>query len=91
MRKRRTPHKVIQEEGLGWTHGHLGDWSETDVTKRYNVSGIPASFLIGPDGRIVARDLRGAALLEALERTLGDKKQIAKNRTILRIVIGNRL
>ena len=64
------PKGVVEKEGLDWTHGHLGDWPETEVAKQYNLSGIPASFLIGPDGRILAQDLRGSRLTEALEEAL---------------------
>jgi thiol-disulfide isomerase/thioredoxin len=50
-------------DGLGWAN---------KFAKKYGISGIPATYLIGTDGKIVATNLRGAALEEAV------KKHIAK-------------
>ncbi len=33
---------------------------------------MPETFLIGPDGRVLAKNLRGAALKEAIARALKD-------------------
>jgi thiol-disulfide isomerase/thioredoxin len=41
---------------LPWRHAMLGDWSTTDIPKRYAVSSIPAYVLIAPDGRILAQE-----------------------------------
>jgi hypothetical protein len=40
------------------------------VPDLYGVDGIPAVFLIGPDGRILARDLRGPAIEQAITKAL---------------------
>ncbi len=61
--------RVIKEKGLAWTHGLAGQFG-SGARARYDVRGIPSTFLIGPDGRILARDLRGAALKEAVARAL---------------------
>lgn len=36
----------------------------------YGVKGIPQNYLIGPDGKIVASNLRGEALHKKLEELL---------------------
>ncbi|HVU23928.1 MAG TPA: redoxin domain-containing protein [Opitutus sp.] len=46
-------------------------WSNK-LAKRYGVTAIPATYLLGPDGKIVAKDLRGPALEEELGRLLGE-------------------
>jgi hypothetical protein len=51
--------------------GFLGEWSDNKITPTYGVYGIPAIFLIGPDGKIVATDLRGAKIKEAVATALG--------------------
>jgi thiol-disulfide isomerase/thioredoxin len=33
-----------------------------DVVKAYHVEAIPQNFVVGPDGKIVARDLHGSDL-----------------------------
>jgi peroxiredoxin len=61
------------KNGMKWTQGFLGDWSEAKLPAAYGVRGIPATFLIGPDGRIIAKDLRGEALGKAVAKALGGK------------------
>lgn len=57
---------AIEKDGLPWTHvSDLQGWKNA-VAKQYNVRGIPANFLIDPEGKIVAKNLRG----DHLERTL---------------------
>jgi RNA polymerase sigma factor (sigma-70 family) len=65
------PRSYAEKNGLRWTQGFLGDWAKTKVPEDYGVSGIPAIWLIGPDGRIVAKDLRGTGIKKAVARALG--------------------
>jgi peroxiredoxin len=60
--------KAIQDDGLVWPNhvSELKHW-QSQAAKIYGVSGIPATFLIGRDGRIIAKNLRGAALENALK------------------------
>jgi thiol-disulfide isomerase/thioredoxin len=54
---------------------------QNPLAKKYNVTGIPAMFLIGKDGKVVSRNVRGEALEKALARLLGpaeDKTTEAK-------------
>ena len=60
--------KAIKDDELIWPY-HVSDlkfW-QSEAAKIYGVSGIPATFLIGKDGRIIAKNLRGAALENALK------------------------
>jgi peroxiredoxin len=59
--------KMIKQEHLSWTHVCEGGF-ESAVAKLYNVMGIPTTYLIGPDGRIAAKDLREHAIDEAVAR-----------------------
>lgn len=64
--------KAIQDDGLVWPN-HVSDlkyWS-SQAAAIYGVTSIPATFLIGKDGRIIAKNLRGEALGKALEELLG--------------------
>lgn len=60
----------VRSNGLNWTHGLLGDWKDTNVPESYGVNGIPAMFLIDPEGKIAATGLRGHAAMEAVEKAL---------------------
>ncbi|RYY55354.1 MAG: TlpA family protein disulfide reductase [Chitinophagaceae bacterium] len=54
--------EAIHRDRLGWTHvSDLQFWNNA-VAKQYNVESIPQNLLIGPDGKIIAKDLRGPAL-----------------------------
>ncbi|WP_231490719.1 redoxin domain-containing protein [Pedobacter sp. Leaf170] len=61
---------AIKADGLSWTHAsELKDFNGSTVRK-YQVQGIPASFIIAPDGKIVAKNLRGSELEAFLAKTL---------------------
>ena len=46
------------------------DEQSTKIRESYGIEGIPSIWLIGPDGKVVARDLRGKALREAVEAAI---------------------
>ncbi len=56
--KDEAPRQYIRENGLIWTHGFAGELT-MGVGLNYKVRSIPATFLIGPDGRILARTCAG--------------------------------
>jgi len=62
--------KAIKDDNLTWTHvSELKRWNGT-VSNKYKVDAIPASFIIDPQGKIAAKNLRSAALEEFLTKTL---------------------
>jgi len=64
------PRDYTKKNDIGWTQGFLGDWSKSTLPDRFGVQGIPAIFLIGPDGSIVAKDLRGDEIKAAIGKAL---------------------
>ena len=66
---RKAAHEKVMAD-LGITYPQLVDSTRT-ATDTYGVSGIPQIMLIGPDGTILARDLCGAAIEEAIINALG--------------------
>ena len=63
--------QAIKDDNLTWTHvSDLKFW-QNDVARLYKVEGIPQNFLIGPDGKIVGKNLRGEALQAKLCELLG--------------------
>lgn len=63
--------KAIEQDGLIW-NTHVSDllyWN-SEAAKTYKVQGIPTNWLIDGNGIIVASNLRGAALEQALEGQL---------------------
>ncbi len=60
---------AIEKDKLAWPN-HVSDlqyWS-SEGAKIYGVKSIPATFLIDKEGRILAKNLRGAALEEMLKK-----------------------
>lgn len=64
------PRKFVAEKALAWHQGFLGEWANGGVQHTYHVEAIPATFLIGPDGKLVAKDLRGIAIGSAVAQAL---------------------
>jgi thiol-disulfide isomerase/thioredoxin len=62
---------AITQDHLDWPY-HVSDLKKwgNEAAKRYKVTGIPASFLIGKDGTLIAKNLRGAALEQKLQEVL---------------------
>jgi thiol-disulfide isomerase/thioredoxin/protocatechuate 3,4-dioxygenase beta subunit len=67
------PAKYAKENALSWTQVYGGKIGE-GVAETYLVRPIPATFLIAPDGRVLAMNLRGPALKEAVRSALNDQK-----------------
>lgn len=60
--------KAIETDGLPWIHvSDLQGWKNV-VAGMYDVKAVPQNFLIGPDGVILAKNLRG----EELDKKLGE-------------------
>lgn len=59
--------KAIETDGLKWTQiSELNGWKNS-AALAYGVSAIPQNFLIGPDGTIVGKNLRGEDLEKKLK------------------------
>lgn len=57
---------AIQKDGMPWAHlSDLAGWA-SPVAMMYNLKAIPANFLLDPEGRIIAKNLRGQELEEKL-------------------------
>lgn len=63
--------KAIAEDNLTWKHvSDLQFWNSA-AAKLYNVTSIPFTLLIDPEGNIVEKKLRGKALADKLESIYG--------------------
>lgn len=62
--------RAIRNDNLTWTHvSDLRFW-QSAAAQQYGVTGIPKTFLIDKEGKIIAKDLRGPALEQKLEEVL---------------------
>lgn len=61
---------AIKMDGLDWSHvSDLQGWGNA-VAQQFQIYQIPQNFLIGPDGKVLGKNLRGAALERKLARVL---------------------
>jgi peroxiredoxin len=62
--------KAIDTDGLAWTQvSDLKGW-KNEAAQLYDIQAIPQNLLIGPDGRIVAKNVRGEELGQKLAAML---------------------
>ncbi|MFV0554712.1 MAG: TlpA family protein disulfide reductase [Mangrovibacterium sp.] len=65
--------KAIKDDGLVWNHvSELKGW-KGEVSALYGVKGIPHTVLIDREGTIIAKNLRGEALVNKLAELLEGK------------------
>jgi peroxiredoxin len=64
--------QAIQQDGLTWTHVSDLKYFQSEAAKTYDIQGIPYSLLVDKEGKIIAKNLRGAALEQKLEEVLGN-------------------
>lgn len=61
---------AIEKDQMNWSHiSNLLYWKDP-IARMYNVSSIPATFLIDENGVIIAKNLRGKALHNKLDEVL---------------------
>lgn len=60
--------EAIRNDRLGrWKHVSDLRYRDSEVVKQFGLTEIPASFLVDPDGRVIATNLRGEDLAKKLD------------------------
>ncbi|GJM25962.1 MAG: hypothetical protein DHS20C16_23770 [Phycisphaerae bacterium] len=57
-----TVSRFVTAKNITWTQIAAGPSDLNPIAKTYYVSGVPATFLINQEGKVVAKDLRGQML-----------------------------
>ncbi len=65
--------RVIHSQGLSWSQAVLRDAFYDPIAINYDALQPDATFLIGPDGKLIARGLQGTALEKAVAEALAGK------------------
>ena len=64
--------RAIDDDGLTWSHvSNLKFWQDP-IAKLYNITAIPASFIIDKEGRIIQKNLRGPQLAAKISELLSN-------------------
>ena len=61
---------AIEKDNLTWYHVSNLQYFNDPIAKQFNISSIPATFIIDEEGLIVAKNLRGQALEDKIEELL---------------------
>lgn len=62
--------RFLKEKSITWPQSILSDAPARGIAKAYGVGAIPATFLIGPDGKVISCNLRGPSIKEAVASAL---------------------
>ncbi|MFA0960535.1 peroxiredoxin family protein [Roseivirga sp. BDSF3-8] len=54
--------EAIEQDGLPWKHVSDLQYFDNQAAQDYNIQAIPATVLVDPEGKIIAKDLRGKSL-----------------------------
>ena len=62
-----------KNDGMTWQQYFDGKGWQNKLSTQYGVRSVPFTVLVGPDGKIIGKGLRGKALGEAVEKSLATK------------------
>jgi len=62
--------KAIKDDNLTWHHVSNLNYFSDPVARLYNIRSIPATYILDEDGKIVAKNLRGARLEAKIKELL---------------------
>lgn len=62
--------KAIKDDKLAWHHVSNLQYFNDPVAKAYNITSIPATFILDAEGKIIAKNLRGQALDDKIAELL---------------------
>lgn len=65
-----TVRKYLKRAKASWPQIVGGPGDQNDIARKYHVGGVPATFLIDRQGKVLAKDVRAALLIPTLERHL---------------------
>ena len=63
------PQKYVAENGFDWMHGYIRGL-QGGVAEQFSIRSVPATFLIGPDGKVIGKGDRGKDLRDAVAKAL---------------------
>jgi peroxiredoxin/protocatechuate 3,4-dioxygenase beta subunit len=72
----------VKENAIPWPQIFTGEEFKSGIAKDYDIPGIPWIFFVGPDGRIVAKNLRDEKLMSTVIEILNAANQNKTDRQI---------
>jgi len=66
--------RFVEKHQIAWPQILLTDFRTSAQAREWGINRTPASFLIGPDGKVLAANLDGTGVADALKAALGEPK-----------------
>jgi len=60
-----------KEHNMPWPQFYDGKYWQNELSVKYGIRSIPATFLLDGSGKIIAKNVRGEALEPAVKKALG--------------------
>ena len=73
--------RFTKKRQIPWRQIVTGPAKESPLAQQYFVEGIPATFLIDADGKVIAKDLRGGSLRKHVRKALKKLRLAKKEQT----------
>lgn len=64
--------EYVEANSLSWHHAHVAG-TQAKAPRDYTVRSLPATFLVAPDGTVLAKNLRGEDLIRAVQASVKDE------------------
>lgn len=72
---RRAAEQLVRNHRTAWPACHVGSWAEAVAPALFGVDSLPVGILIGPDGTVRHKNLRGPTLVQAVTDALEGSDQ----------------
>jgi len=63
----------LDKKGSGYLQGYISEEIKSELVKQIVDKGLPAIWLIDPEGKVIAKDLRGEQIKESVKEALTSK------------------
>lgn len=73
-----TGEKYARDNGFKWMQCHGGRWGESPIISSFGMQGLPDNVLIDPEGKIVARNLRGSNIRNTIRAKVGPPPNVPR-------------
>lgn len=73
-RDKETLVNFIDENEIQWPQVYVEDGWESDLPRKYNVTGIPNMYLLDADGKIIEKNIRGEEMVSTIDNLINESR-----------------
>jgi hypothetical protein len=64
------PKAYVGKHGFNWLQAFLGNFDSQNTTKECGIEAILSIWLIGPDGKVLQKNIQGERLKQTIEKAM---------------------